>query len=56
MTETERLKIHQKIRLSMDLLAFAFVVKKHQLSLRYPEMSEDELKKQTWKLIEKGAR
>jgi len=49
-------EIERKLRLSMELLAFAYAVKLFQLRRRHPELSEVELRRRTWELIEKGNR
>jgi len=49
-------EIHKKIRLSFDLFAAAFEIKRHQLRKKHPDLPERELTRRTMELIERGLR
>ncbi|MBF0313162.1 MAG: hypothetical protein HQK50_16435 [Oligoflexia bacterium] len=48
--------IQKKLKIMSDLFHFAFTIKKEQLKRKFPNLSEQELKKKTYALIEKGCR
>ncbi len=49
-------KIERKLRLAAGLFEMAFLVKKQQLRVRYPEISERDLNYRVYALIENGCR
>lgn len=49
-------RIQRKLRLADDLFRFAMRTKKHQLRLRFPELSERELTRRAYALIERGCK
>jgi len=49
-------KIERKLRLASELFEMAYNVKKFQLRIKFPELSERELNYRAYALIEKGCR
>lgn len=49
-------KSPKKMRIAAELFSLAYKIKRHQLKLRYPKLSEKELHAKTLELIEKGCR
>lgn len=50
------IKIQKKIRLMEELFQFAFEIKKYQLKMKHPELSERELNHRAYAMIEKGSK
>lgn len=48
------LEVQKKIKMASDLFDFAFKVKFHQLKKKFPNATDEEIKKQTLELIERG--
>ena len=49
-------KSPKKMRIASELFSLAYKIKRHQLKLRYPNLSKKELHAKTLELIEKGCR
>ncbi|MBI2606008.1 MAG: hypothetical protein HYW49_08005 [Deltaproteobacteria bacterium] len=49
-------KAPKKMRIAAELFSLAYKIKRHQLKLRHPKLSEKELHAKTLELIEKGCR
>ncbi len=47
-------KIEKKLRMAEGLFNMAMAVKKNQLKLKYPELSDKEIQFMAYALIEKG--
>ena len=55
--EHEKLNpISKKLKIVSDLFEMAVKIKTHQLKLKYPEQSAEEIKARVIELIEKGCR
>ncbi len=52
----ESKNIYKKLKLASDLFELAFKIKSHQLQLKYPKATNQEIKNKTLELIEKGCR
>ncbi len=49
-------EIQRKLKLSTDLFAAAYEIKKYQLEKKYPEKTQKELNAMTMELFEKGSK
>jgi len=49
-------KIKKKIRLMEELFQFAFEIKKYQLRMKHPQLTERELNHRAYALVEKGSK
>ncbi len=49
-------EIQKKLKLSTELFAAAFEIKKHQLEKKHPEKTQKELNAMTMELFEKGSK
>lgn len=49
-------EIQKKLKLSTDLFAAAFEIKRYQLEKKYPQKTQKELNAMTMELFEKGSK
>ncbi len=49
-------KIERKLKIAADLFALAYEIKKNQLRIKYPDLSELEINHKAYALIELGCK